>query len=597
MAALAKLAKEVGEHQLDEIDKRILELRKLPDLAIELGPEKTRKKLLPQKTMSMEQENERVVREYAKLLSQMVEEVGGEAFIDCLFDQLKAIINMAFMTISSEDREQVASAIITLSEMLKKEEVDRLLMPLVEELAQDYFLKKCLCAPLLPTAYKRSSRPSKAYNLFLELCNDSADVVVQAASTVLPAMIELLEKVDVDLQEVVKKLAIEASIQSTRMNAVLALVDLIPKISDEQKDNLIQNVLRTIIHDKSDEVRVLLASKIPSIQANVGYPLMKGLVKFVVGHIEKGGTRVKVKAVENLPEFMRGFPADDIPGLVGRLRNLKELVNSGEKPEKTEDIRIALARTVTQLASIVPLDIYQDEYVPLIEELLLDESPKVREALVSNIKPVVQLIGQEKFVNTFQELVSEMASHANWRVRLSALNAMAIMRFPPDTVAALITSLMKDECFELRSLAAAHVREIFLKYSAEAWLLEKVLQLIQELSYSIDKVGFRVTAAKAVEAVSQATSAERIDQFVFPVLERLSRDKLPAVRLNVARCYASMLINDQNLDEDKKFVASDKLRALSKDTDFDVKRVASRSIYHLIGRNMQSFTDTMSSLN
>lgn len=173
-----------------QFQKRILELRKLPDIAMEMGPEKTRRKLLPEKTASMEHENERVVREYAKLLSQMVDEVGGEAHIDCLFDQLKAIINMAFMTISSEDREQVANAIITLSELLKKEDVDRLLMPLVEELSQDYFLKKCLCAPLLPTAYKKSSRPSKAYKMFLDLCNDSADVVVQAASTVLTSMIE-----------------------------------------------------------------------------------------------------------------------------------------------------------------------------------------------------------------------------------------------------------------------------------------------------------------------------------------------------------------------------------------------------------------------
>lgn len=55
----------------------------------------------------MTDENERVVREYAKMLSTMIEEVGGDEHIDCLFDQLKQIINMSFMNISSEDREQV----------------------------------------------------------------------------------------------------------------------------------------------------------------------------------------------------------------------------------------------------------------------------------------------------------------------------------------------------------------------------------------------------------------------------------------------------------------------------------------------------------
>lgn len=47
-------------------------------------------------------------------------------------------------------------------------------------------------------------------------------------------------------------------------------------------------------------------------------------------------------------------------------------------------------------------DLYQQEYVPVIEELMSDDSAKVREALVTNIKPVVALIGQQMFVSTFQ---------------------------------------------------------------------------------------------------------------------------------------------------------------------------------------------------
>lgn len=175
---------------------------------------------------------------------------------------------------------------------------------------------------------------------------------------------------------------------------------------------------------------------------------------------------------------------------------------------------------------------------------MLDESLKVKEALVSNIKPVVQLVGQDRFANTFQEMVLELSAQVSWRTRKSALNAMTLMNFPPDVVANLITILMKDEvshskprtahepslirsshrahsrstrfrsrqCFELRSHAAAHVREIFQKYPHEAWLLDKIIHLIQDLSYAVEKYAFRVTAAKALEAVSQAVSLERMDE-------------------------------------------------------------------------------------
>lgn len=67
-------------------------------------------------------------------------------------------------------------------------------------------------------------------------------------------MPRVVESVEQDLQEAVKRLATEASIPSTRMNAVIALVDLLAKISNDRKEQLIQTVLRTVIHDKADEV-------------------------------------------------------------------------------------------------------------------------------------------------------------------------------------------------------------------------------------------------------------------------------------------------------------------------------------------------------
>lgn len=51
-----------------------------------------------------------------------------------------------------------------------------------------------------------------------------------------------------------KKLVLEASIPSTRMNAVVAIVELLGKVPLDRKEQLIQNVLRSVVHDKADEV-------------------------------------------------------------------------------------------------------------------------------------------------------------------------------------------------------------------------------------------------------------------------------------------------------------------------------------------------------
>ena len=67
-------------------------------------------------------------------------------------------------------------------------------------------------------------------------------------------------------------------------------------------------------------------------------------------------------------------------------------------------------------------------------------------------------------------------------------------------------------------------------------------------------------------------------RFVFPNLEHLGRDRIAAVRVNVARCYVSILENIDDLDETLKEVVRDKLRAMSKDPDFDVKRTARKDL-------------------
>lgn len=61
----------------------------------------------------------------------------------------------------------------------------------------------------------------------------------------------------------------------------------------------------------------------------------------------------RVKTIEILPEFMKGFPEDDIPELVVRFQHLRDLVRCGDNPEKAEEVRMALATAISLLAGIV----------------------------------------------------------------------------------------------------------------------------------------------------------------------------------------------------------------------------------------------------
>lgn len=69
--------------------------------------------------------------------------------------------------------------------------------------------------------------------------------------------------------------------------------------------------------------------------------------------------------MENFADFLRGFPESDVPGLVARFQCIKELVQPGDRPEKTEGVRVALATTLTHLALIVRTFIHRLTFLAL----------------------------------------------------------------------------------------------------------------------------------------------------------------------------------------------------------------------------------------
>lgn len=48
-------------------------------------------------------------------------------------------------------------------------------------------------------------------------------------------------------------------------------------------------------------------------------------------------------------------------------------------------------------------------------------------------------------INLFKDVVVEMGSHSNWRVRQSVLNALSVMSFPSEIVGNLVSAMLKDE--------------------------------------------------------------------------------------------------------------------------------------------------------
>ena len=173
-----------------------------------------------------------------------------------------------------------------------------------------------------------------------------------------------------------------------------------------------------------------------------------------------------------------------------------------------------------------------------------------------------------------------MSEDKNWRIKLSVVEQYPALaqqlgeQFFTDKLIAICLSWLNDSVYSIRIAAIENFREltkIFGSNWCERHVLKKMLDLRLETNYL-----HRLTACFGIAELSEVVNTQLIKKSFIPVLQQMAKDKIPNIRMNVAKAMIKMrkkiysspiTAAEQQLDQDLVQILND----LKQDEDDDVK--------------------------
>lgn len=165
----------------DELSSRVEAARKLPSIALALGPERTRDELLPFLSDGIDDEDE-VLEAIAISLGNLVPHVGGPDFASSLLTPLELLLAVEETVV----REKAASSVLTISQSLNEADYTNEFVGMIGRLAQkEWFTARISACALIAHAFpnmKGAELRRTHLEYFANLCNDDVPMVRRIAS-------------------------------------------------------------------------------------------------------------------------------------------------------------------------------------------------------------------------------------------------------------------------------------------------------------------------------------------------------------------------------------------------------------------------------
>ncbi|XP_017763871.1 PREDICTED: serine/threonine-protein phosphatase 4 regulatory subunit 1-like isoform X2 [Eufriesea mexicana] len=249
-------------------------------------------------------------------------------------------------------------------------------------------------------------------------------------------------------------------------------------------------------------------------------------------------------------------------------------------------VRRTLASSIHEIANILGEELTATDLVPIYDGFIKDLD-EVRIGVLKHLATFLKMLrpeDQRQYLPRLKEFLTT-DTESNWRFReeLATQLLEIVNLFSPADVERHIVSLsldlLNDKVAAVRHVALSLVTQIVAHLSVNECL---VTALFQELRFFLGlyakkwvrRQTFALVCAKLIS--SNAISGDRFSQEMLPSLLKLSSDKVPNVRLAVARTLSKNVIpmGSEWLGVERAQEVERKLRQMRSDPDRDVRVLA-----------------------
>ena len=557
-----KLDQVTATNLLEDLQNPDIKIKKnafqnLRGISLALGRERTRKELFPYLKSCIDEEEDEIIIELAKVLSNFIDCIGGKQYIKELLNLIEIIFTIDDHFVRIEILNTIKSVI---KQVGKVSEIEEDLMSIINNLynSEDINQKKSAMNLLI--------------FLFKDLNQNNKNIAIN-----------YFDKFLVDNNISIKK----------------ELLNEITNISLELSIDYIKKMISIILKDKNESMRIDIVNIILSIKNHKNINQFIDVIYDLIPKLaEDTNWRVRLTVSDKLNEFLN-FPnikkefkqtsvnifaklflrLEEITKILKDENNFDSILQNLRKLEKDQKnfVKGALASNVLKICDIVGPKKTNEYIFPIFLTLIKDENIEIRMNLINNLSELNKVIEINNIIESIMPPIKEISANKSWRVRIQIMDIIPVLAklfnqhlFMSNIFPICITALM-DSVFSIREASCKLFVNIYKDIKNEEFekkLLEKLNELCLSSSYLLRNTA--LTYLKFyIEKLEDKIYLEFFEKKLLGIIFNLSKDKIANVRMNCAIIFnkiKNIKFKDSKLNGEINKI----IEILKKDKDEDV---------------------------
>ena len=534
-----KLDQITATNLLEDLQNPDIKIKKnafqnLRGISLALGRERTRKELLPYLKSCIDEEEDEIIIELAKVLSNFIDCIGGKQYIKELLNLLEIILTIDDHFVRIEIINTIKSVV---KQIGKVSEIESDLISIINNLynSEDINQKKS-AMNLLIFLYKDLNGNNKTvalnyFDKFLvdnnisvkkELLNEITEISLELSIDYIKKMINTILKdkndsMRIDLVNIMLSIRTHKNINEF----IDTIYDLIPKLSEDSNWRV-----RLTVSDKLNDFL-----NFPNINNNFRQLSVNIFAKL----LEDTEPEIRNICCLRLVEITKILKDENNFDKI--LQNLRKL----EKDQKNF-VKGALASNVLKICELIGPKKTNEYIFPIFLTLIKDENIEIRMNLINNLSELNKEIEINNIIESIMPPIKEISANKSWRVRIQIMEIIPVLAklfnqhlFMSNIFPICITSLM-DNVFSIRESSCKLFVTIYKDTKNDEFekkLLEKLNELCLSSSYLLRNTAL-VYIKFYIEKLDDKIYLDFFEKKLVGIVFNLSKDKIANVRINCA---------------------------------------------------------------
>ena len=534
-----KLDQITATNLLEDLQNPDIKIKKnafqnLRGISLALGRERTRKELLPYLKSCIDEEEDEIIIELAKVLSNFIDCIGGKQYIKELLNLLEIILTIDDHFVRIEILNTIKSVV---KQIGKLSEIETDLISIINNLYNsDDINQKKSAMNLLIFLYKdlNSNNKNLALNYFDKFIVDNN---ISVKKELLNEITEISLELSIDYIKKMINIILKDKNDSMRIDIVNIMLSIRNHKNINEFIDTIYDLIPKLAEDTNWRVRLTVSDKLNEF---LNFPNINN-------NFKQTSVNIFAKLLEDPEAEIRNICClrlEEITKILKNENNFDKILQNIRNLEKDQKnfVKGALAANALKICELIGPKKTNDYIFPVFLTLIKDENIEIRMSLINNLPELNKVIDINNIIESIMPPIKEISANKSWRVRIQIMEIVPVLAklfnqhlFMSNIFPICITSLI-DSVFSIREASCKLFVTIYKDIKNEEFekkLLEKLNELCLSSSYLLRNTAL-VYIKFYIEKLDDKIYLEFFEKKLVGIVFNLSKDKIANVRLNCA---------------------------------------------------------------